>query len=35
MKDMGITAPTLDKKLKHHCIDYKIFKPVKVCKNKK
>jgi mutant ntrC-like activator (fragment) len=35
MKDMGITAPTLDKKLKHHCIDYKIFKPVKVCKTKK
>lgn len=35
MKDMGITAPTLDKKLKHHGIDYKIFKPVKERKTKK
>ena len=29
MKDMGITAPTLDKKLKLHSIDYKLFKPTK------
>lgn len=35
MKDMGITAPTLDKKLKHHNIDYKIFKPTKERKTKK
>lgn len=35
MKDMGITAPTLDKKLKLHCIDYKLFKPVKKKKSRK
>ena len=29
MKDMGITAPTLDKKLKIYGIDYKLFKPTK------
>lgn len=29
MKDMGITAPTLDKKLKKYGIDYKLFKPAK------
>lgn len=29
MEAMGITAPTLDRKLKLYCIDYKLFKPTK------
>lgn len=34
MRDMRITTPTLDKKLKKHNIDYKLFKPAKGRKTK-